>query len=592
MSEDAQRSIEHQRAVIAALRKENAALNAELEDEAQAAEMAPTRQQAEELAHLMDECDKYGRKIEVEHQNVEELTGLLGRVDDRASRVRRGMGGVGRVEEKTASLDAQVRTLENRVEKETVKFNQAMAENKRLRAEIDSLRKERLRFQGIYRKTERELERAREQTNQVLEATSAAREARDETNNMMSAMQAEQDRQAKAYDRAISHMQQIVEKDRGLMEIERQRQLAVADLAADTGREAPKREAWAGEDAATAEGKARRYADAIAAILSATNTDSVDAFAAEYQRVEEANFGAFNLQRGLDQEVGALEERLAAIRESKAKLAAEGLRNEEDRRTVVRQADGRVARAGEQVEAARRRLAASQEELGRVRATIGELASSVDALPRGHDAVAVTEGNVLSYVAAVEERASAIAAVYELVRDRDLRADSAEELLEQLQAAIEESDERGLVPSFSKRPQDQLGGPPAEVVPPTSQLSLVADVASLGGGGDPDEEAFDGPMLVDDLRTRLAGRAAAGGGGERRPEGPATPNAAAQGLVASMAFEFTGRQRGRPSAGGKGAPGGGRDPLRASGGTGSLRSQPAPREEPRLPRGSSGIRNL
>lgn len=43
------------------------------------------------------------------------------------------------------------RILENRLEKENVNFNEAVAQNKMLRAEIDSLRKERLRFQGIYK---------------------------------------------------------------------------------------------------------------------------------------------------------------------------------------------------------------------------------------------------------------------------------------------------------------------------------------------------------------------------------------------------------------------------------------------------------
>lgn len=78
------------------------------------------------------------------------------------------------------------------------------------------------------RKTERELELARQKMQDVVESTTAAREARDEAHHMMAAMQAEQDRQAKAYDRALAQMQTIVEKDRNMMEIERQRQLAVA----------------------------------------------------------------------------------------------------------------------------------------------------------------------------------------------------------------------------------------------------------------------------------------------------------------------------------------------------------------------------
>ena len=54
-----------------------------------------------------------------------------------------------------AMIQKQIRILENRLDKALVKFNEALAHNKRLRENIDNLRRERLVFDQIYKKLEK-----------------------------------------------------------------------------------------------------------------------------------------------------------------------------------------------------------------------------------------------------------------------------------------------------------------------------------------------------------------------------------------------------------------------------------------------------
>ena len=63
-----------------------------------------------------------------------------------------------------------------------MKFNKALAVNKRLRQLIDNLRRERLVFDNIYHKFERELLDQKKQMADVIEASNAAYEARYEKN--------------------------------------------------------------------------------------------------------------------------------------------------------------------------------------------------------------------------------------------------------------------------------------------------------------------------------------------------------------------------------------------------------------------------
>lgn len=59
------------------------------------------------------------------------------------------------------------------------KFNVAISKNKDLREGIDSLRRERVIFDNIYRKLEKELHKKREEMANIIEIANSAYEERD-----------------------------------------------------------------------------------------------------------------------------------------------------------------------------------------------------------------------------------------------------------------------------------------------------------------------------------------------------------------------------------------------------------------------------
>ena len=73
----------------------------------------------------------------------------------------------------------QVKILENRLDQALVKFNQSLAQNKKLREDIDDLRRERVVFDSIYRKLEKELGEKKRQMANVIEISNNAYEHRD-----------------------------------------------------------------------------------------------------------------------------------------------------------------------------------------------------------------------------------------------------------------------------------------------------------------------------------------------------------------------------------------------------------------------------
>jgi len=66
------------------------------------------------------------------------------------------------------------------LDKALVKFNEALAHNKNLRETIDNLRRERVVFDGIYRKLERELAEKKNRMAQIIGAADQAYASRDQ----------------------------------------------------------------------------------------------------------------------------------------------------------------------------------------------------------------------------------------------------------------------------------------------------------------------------------------------------------------------------------------------------------------------------
>ena len=60
-----------------------------------------------------------------------------------------------------------------------MKFNEAIAHNKTLRDQIDDLRRERVVFESIYRKMERELHDRKQKMAEIIELSNQSYEQRD-----------------------------------------------------------------------------------------------------------------------------------------------------------------------------------------------------------------------------------------------------------------------------------------------------------------------------------------------------------------------------------------------------------------------------
>ena len=198
-SEDSQGIIRKQRATIEKLTRENRKMKQEL-NETRSDGGGHTEQKigSEKLARIQEKREEMDKKMREESELLKSTEHRIDTVRKKIFGIREEMGARGGVDASAQNAEAvmkQIRILENRLDAALQKFNQAIASNRNLREQIDTLRGERVVFDDIYRKLENELQQKKKEMANIIEQANAAYEARDSAQAQMAALKQQADKE-------------------------------------------------------------------------------------------------------------------------------------------------------------------------------------------------------------------------------------------------------------------------------------------------------------------------------------------------------------------------------------------------------------
>ncbi|CAN0083088.1 unnamed protein product, partial [Phaeothamnion confervicola] len=181
-AEESQQLLRKQQITVEKLQKENDELKGELALEFRQFKRPADAGCTERVVRLREVCSQLTANIDGEKEavkasgtNCEQIQLMRRKILEQ----RKAIGGVNAARESDSMVQKQVRVLESRLDKALTKFNETLASNKDLRAQIDDLRRERLVFDGIAKRLEHDLAERKQQMANVIEASNAAYEQRD-----------------------------------------------------------------------------------------------------------------------------------------------------------------------------------------------------------------------------------------------------------------------------------------------------------------------------------------------------------------------------------------------------------------------------
>ncbi|GLE06389.1 hypothetical protein PINS_up015636 [Pythium insidiosum] len=206
-------SVHEQRDVIRKLHERNQMLRQELAIESRDTRTLLAVEQRQRLEYLQRMNETFRKKVEAARRHVERLDEQLARKEHELESLRQqqqqppppnnssssassasssvgGEAGGGAVLDTAASIARRVRALENRLELTLVKRNEMDSINKHLRAQIEKVRKDRVIFDGIYKKLEREQHDFQLRYDASVEELQKAMEAKEVVNQEIVRLQA------------------------------------------------------------------------------------------------------------------------------------------------------------------------------------------------------------------------------------------------------------------------------------------------------------------------------------------------------------------------------------------------------------------
>jgi len=223
--------VRKQKAQIEKQKRENSQLKNELSLQARSAAMGESGIVSTRITKLQDTIDAITRQVEAEKRRGEEIDNRTRIVREGILMERREMGGNNAPQEQNQAIAKQIKVLEHRLHRALVKFNEAIAANKDLREEIDNLRRERVVFDGIYKKLQLELAEKKKRMAEIIEVANVAYEARDRAQAEIGQLRLQAEKEQAEFEREWKELGNKLEEDRKRQDFlarERQRMAARA----------------------------------------------------------------------------------------------------------------------------------------------------------------------------------------------------------------------------------------------------------------------------------------------------------------------------------------------------------------------------
>uniref|UniRef100_A0A7S3K573 ODAD1 central coiled coil region domain-containing protein n=1 Tax=Aureoumbra lagunensis TaxID=44058 RepID=A0A7S3K573_9STRA len=213
----AQKSIGNEiRTEIDLIEQENEELKQILARETRQSRMTQqmTSNQGGEMQRLQKQAANYLRKIEKERDQISQLDDKIAKAQQDIVEQKQKMGGINASRENHAMLTKQIKIMENRLAKALQKFNEQLAQNKQQRQKIDDYRRERVVYDGIYKKLEVELHQKKKEMAAIIEDAKLAYSKSDKSQSEMRALKSQVAKEKEDFEKEWKALGRLMEQER------------------------------------------------------------------------------------------------------------------------------------------------------------------------------------------------------------------------------------------------------------------------------------------------------------------------------------------------------------------------------------------
>lgn len=543
-AEESQALLRKQQSTIDKLRRDNEELKSEiaLSQRSTSNKFSTASQQA--LGKLHEDGDKYASQIEFERRQISTMEEQINIMKQKVLHQRKSMGGINASKDNFFMIQKQIRILENRLDKALVRFNESIAHNKALRDNIDDLRRERVVFENIYRKMERELQERKQKMAEIIELSNQSYEQRDAFQMEIAAIEQANRKEHEEFDEQTKELTRMLEVELRLPTPSVQNRTATSTLGIN-GRtnSAPSMGGTAAIMDANNNAtnsltvldnhsmeRIQNFEEAFNKIKAATGITDIEELVRAFIKNEDHNFSLFNYVNEQNNEVEKLEEQLQLLRVEEKHYAQESGEDVVAHKQILKELESKLATTESMAEKYEMRCQDLQRAIESLKRGIQstyerlEINNVTQDNPEDEDGAPVptqssdtliTESNLVYYLGLIEQKANQILAKYSGVRAYLMNAAQQSSVMAssgkggQTQTMGQNENNKSIVAILGSGPKIAMGQETIHINPPK-----LDDYQSDDEDVDDDTEMR--PMTRDELKTKTLNRLQRRGGNQQQ----------------------------------------------------------------------------
>ncbi|XP_072308737.1 coiled-coil domain-containing protein 114 isoform X2 [Eucyclogobius newberryi] len=384
------------------------------------------QEEAQELRTLLDQIQLIEEDFEKERAGQRQLEQELSIIESKLDELRRREVSRGdKLKTEVRKSQKAIRTLENKLDRALARFSEQLTKNRQLREELQLLHIERVRFQQLYKRLDKELQEVRKKIGEIIYQSTAAYDTRVEAQTKMSLMKektvkdlAQYNTEMKELERLISHDQNYKSfmttkcNDRPIDGDHKQ----VSDV-----KEARRMDSLGEESLETLE-------EVFERIQKVTGEDDLEVMVAKFLQVEDRNFALFNFVNEQNKEAEVLREQINQIKEEMEQFRVEGLFQEENHGLLVKEIDNQQKDILSQAEECETQADGVSKTLDLVKTAVSNIFVQLECDQSMIEDILgssteINDNNIMSYLRLIEQKTNEMLTVRAYLQSKDLEKD-------------------------------------------------------------------------------------------------------------------------------------------------------------------------
>ncbi|CAD8088840.1 unnamed protein product [Paramecium primaurelia] len=382
---------------------------------------------------------------------------------------RHALGGYNAGAENESALQKQIKILENRLDKTNQKFNEAIAINKQLRQQIDSLRRERVIFDNLYKKLEKELHEKRKEMADIIETANTAYEERDKANDLIQSLKQQAKRESADFEKDLRELSQIMEKNKKTLDYmkltEKNREMDQQEVVDPDKFTKPKTSKLTRDKTVnqTIVEQIMKYEEDFAKIQAATQIKVFDELIKIFIQNEEKNFQMFKYVNELSNEIEDLEKQIGELKDEASLYEGQGSNVDVQRKRHLKDLEEKLSRSEQKSESYEFKYNESIKLINSLTNWIETLFNTVECDKQMATEIAgshgVTDTNMMIYLGLIENKTNKLLQYYQQIHQKisENQINSLQQLAQMNEKNLQNKN-RAELPQFDEHEDDDIEG--------------------------------------------------------------------------------------------------------------------------------------